>query len=232
MPFRGFDNSLLYQGLLFSLPFEEGAGTIRTQDVAKPHHPMSLVHAPVWTTLASGLQVLEFDGANDYIECASADCVDLDFTAGDFSFACWCYFDDLGASRMILGRYQLDVSGWEFYGYGTYLSLRASHGGVPVRTSAAGSGLVTLAWLLLGLSRSGGYPLMYLNGRQMPMVYDPAGGITDPAACGQDLVIGTRFTKDSNYFDGKMWNPRIWGRRLESWEQMEIFNRERVLLGV
>ncbi len=220
------------QNLLLSLPFREATGTVLTQDVAKPHHPVTLVHAPVWTTLASNLQVLDFDGVNDYMQCLAASCVDLDFTVGDFSLAFWVYPDDLSGTGIILGRYELNVSGWECYiGTASYMTLRANHGGVPARTAASGNGITESAWQLLGISRSGAYPLMYRNGIPLPMVYDP-GGITNPVTSPQDLVIGVRYTKNANYFNGKLWNPRIWGRKLEPWEHLQMFNRERHLFGV
>lgn len=239
MPFRGIDNSLLYDDLLLSLPFEEGSGTIRTQDVAKPHHLVTQIHAPVWTTLASGLQVLDFDGANDYMECQAADCADLDFTAGDFSIACWCYWEGAtgGVADILMGRYELSVSGWELYFDESdpliTLNLRVHHAGDPAgdRTSGYSLGWTKDNWWLAGISRSGAYPSMYRNGLGVDMAYS-AGGIANPATCAEDLVIGVRYTKNINFYDGKMWNPRIWDRKLESWEHMEIFNRERALFGV
>jgi hypothetical protein len=222
----------LNRGLLLSLPFREGTGAVLTHDEAKPHHPISLIHAPVWTKLASGLMVLELDGANDYLECQAADSVDLDFTAGDFSLACWINPDDLSGTGIIMGRYELDVSGWEWYmGSGTHLSLRANHGGVPARTSADGTSLVNAVWQLVGVSRSGLYPLMYQNGQAMAMTYS-AGGMLDPVTSPEDLVIGVRYTKNAAHFNGKKWNPRIWGRALAAAEWAEMFEQERHLFGV
>jgi hypothetical protein len=222
----------LNDNLLLSLPFREGTGSVLTHDEAKPHHLVTQIHAPVWTTLPSGLQVLDFDGAFDYLECQGADCADLDFTAGDFSLACWICPDDLSGTGIVMGRYELDVSGWEWYvGSGTHLSLRANHGGAPTRTSADGTSLVNAVWQLVGVSRSGLYPLMYQNGQAMAMTYS-AGGMQNPAACGEDLVIGVRFTKNAAHFNGKMSAPRIWGRSLAASEWAEMFEQERHLFGV
>lgn len=237
MSTRCLDKDSLNTSLLLSLPMQEGAGTVLTQDVAKPHHPISLVHAPVWTALGTGLQVLDFDGASDYMECVSASCADLDFTAGDFSIACWCYWEGAtgGVADILMGRYELDVSGWEVYFDDSdplrTLTLRVHHGGVPARTAATSYGWTKDIWWLVGISRSGAYPLHYRNGIGLEMSYS-TGGITDPVTSAQDLVVGVRYTKNINFYDGKLWNPRVWGRCLEPWEQMTIFNRERELFGV
>ena len=241
MKTKGFDSLTLHDDLLLSLPMSEGGGTILTQDVAKPHHPVTLVHAPVWTALGTSLQVLAFDGANDYMECAAADCVDLDFTAGDFSLACWCYWTGT-SSDIVMARYKLDPTGADPSGWETYfddtipavsLTLRFHHiaGGGSYRTGCYSTGWTKNTWWLMGISRSGAYPLMYRNGQGVTVTYD-AGGLTDPRTSDDDLVIGTRFSKDTNFWTGQLWNPRIWGRNLAAAEHMAIFNRERHLFGV
>lgn len=223
------------KSLLLSLPFTEGTGAL-TQDVAKPHHPMTMVHSPVWTQLASGMWVLEFDGANDYLECPAASCPDLDFTSGDFSLGCWCYFDNLATTRVIMGRYELGVSGWDFSGCnGDTLRLRSSFGGGGVTTSSvtthAMGVLVTSRWHFVGCSRSGLWPSLFIDGTDMPVTYD--GAWTDPVACAQDLVIGVEgTTKNTFFFNGKLWNPRIWNRCLAPHDHKAMFHRERHLFGV
>jgi hypothetical protein len=232
---RGFDNIALNQGLLLSLPFREGTGTALTHDEAKPHHLVTMIHSPAWATLASGLQVLDLDGANDYLECQGPDCADLNFTTGDFSLACWCYWEG-DSSDILLGRYDLSVSGWETYFDDSdplrTLSYRASHAGDPAgdRTGCYSYGWTKSIWWLVGISRSGLYPLMYRNGAAVATTYS-AGGVQSPATCAEDLVIGVRFSKGANHYNGKMWNPRIWGRSLSAAEWAELFQQERHLFG-
>jgi hypothetical protein len=230
MTIQGFDNLSLNRELLLSLPFREGTGTILTQDEARPHHLVTMIHSPAWATLASGLQVLDLDGANDYLECQGADCADLDFTTGDFSLSCWCYWEGMtgGVADILMGRYELSVSGWELYFDDSdplrTLNLRVHHAGDPAgdRTAGYSLGWTKDTWWLVGLSRSGAYPLMYRNGAAVAMTYS-AGGIANPSTCAEDLVIGVRYTKNVNFYDGKMWGPRIWGRSLSAAEWSELF---------
>ncbi len=74
-----YDNLGINREILLDLPFREGTGVI-THDVAKPHHPITLVNTPTWTTLDSGFQVLTLNGTNEYLQCLAASCADLDFT--------------------------------------------------------------------------------------------------------------------------------------------------------
>jgi hypothetical protein len=228
---RGFDNMALNDNLLLSLPFREGTGTVLTHDEAKPHHPISLVHAPTWATVAgSGLSVLRLNGVNEYAYCPTASCADLDFTTGDFSLACWCYVEDMGSAYSLMGRFELDASGWETFFFNYLLTLRISTGGADPSVSCYGEDYDPDVWMLVGVSRSGAYPLFYRDGVAVESNYE-AGGIPNPVTSARDLVIGVRDNKVSNFYNGKIWNPRIWGRNLSAAEHLEMFLQERHLFG-
>ena len=47
-----------------------------------------------------------------------------------------------------------------------------------------------------------------------------------------DLVIGTRFTLDDNWFNGYIWRPRAWSRALTAHEHRGIFELERGWYGL
>lgn len=228
MAIRSLDRNALNTGLVLSLPFREGTGTVLTHDVAKPRHAISLVNSPTWTAVAGGTGVLQLDGITEYLECPAAACEDLDFT-GDFSIACWCYWTGNSAD-IIAGRYEMDLSGWEIYFDDTdplrTLTLRVHHGGAPARTAATSYGWTKSNWWLMGISRSGAYPVHYRNGAALDMSYS-AGGIQDPAASGQDLVVGVRYSKNANHYQGMLWNLRAWSRCLVPAEQMMLFDCER-----
>ena len=84
---KGYDNVPENEDILLDLPLYEGVGTI-TRDQAKPHHQdVDLILTPTWDTVAgTGLGVITTDGiTNEYLNLAAASCVDLDFTAGDYS---------------------------------------------------------------------------------------------------------------------------------------------------
>ena len=196
-----------------------------------------------------GIGLLKFTavggGAADgvYLDCAAANCADLDFTTGDFSIACWINWDSTGAwSEIIIGRYAVDISGWEVYldisGGRNTVSQRHSHASVAGNTNSNcfSVGWAPGVWAFLGISRIGGdlYPVHYRNGVALTMSYEttPTPGMLDPDTCNQDLTIGCRFTKDANWYRGQMWRPRVWDRALSAVEWLNIFERERGYFGV
>jgi len=229
---KGYDKTI-NEGLLLALPFYEATGII-TQDVAKPHHPVALHGFPSWTPIASGMGVLEFNGTTDYLDSLAADTVDLDFITGDYSIVGWINYQTIAQSQIVIGRYGVDLDGWEVYLYSinNTLNLRHHHASLaPTRTGCYSTGWTTGDWHLFGISRSGNYPLMYRNGEEIEVTYD-VGGLQDPDACNRDLVVGIRYTKDANWYKGMQWNPRVWDRCLEPWEQKAIFNSERGIFGL
>jgi len=234
---KSYDRLSLHEGMALDLPYREGNGVL-TRDVARPvRHAATLVGAPVWTqTPLANLTVLDFDGAGDYLECDAADTADLDFTTGDYSLAVWVNWTAGAISQIVLGRYAIDVDGWETYltkiGAAESLTQRHHHASLaPDRTGCYSLGWVPGQWWLLGITRSGAYPLHYRNGVPLTMTYD-VGGLLDPDSCNRDLVIGCRFSKDTNWYKGQMWRPRIWSRSLSAFEMSMLFEMERSFFGV
>jgi hypothetical protein len=225
---RGFDKSDLQKGLLLSLPFYEGIGSVYVQDIAKPHHVVSQTHAPVWTQLASGLWVLDFDGTNDYLVCLAAGSVDLDFTSQSFSMLQWVSYD-VASDQVLFSKN--DGSGQMGYYFvavsSRLLQFRTVHAGTNEATTTGANVWSTGTWCLCGMSRVGTSVRIYVNGVYVPQTPgthgDPSSSVT------QDMYICHRNTQNTN---GKVGMPRIWGRELSSAEHMEIFNRERDLFGV
>lgn len=205
-----YDDIDVNRDILLDLPFREGIGAI-TQDVAKPHHPVTLINAPTWTPLVSELMTLNFDGATQYLECPAADCADLDFTTENYSIWGWFNWTINDQDQILIGRYEVDVGGWELYltrwGGLDYLSLRHHHaGGATLRTGAYSIGWTPGVDWFFGAVRFGTFAGFLRNGVQVASVSDT---LIDPEPCAQDLVIGTRFTKDDHFFDGMMWRPRV-----------------------
>jgi len=178
------------------------------------------------------LNSVRLDGASEYLELANADCADLDFTTGDFSIGVWVNWRNGVDSQIIIGRYQVDDSGWELYLYQTpnwYLTFRVHHaGGVALRSGCYSSAWVQDTWHLIGISRAGVFAQHYRNGVSLVTT----GVIEDPETCTRDLVIGVRFCKTQNYFKGSIWRPRIWNRALVAAEWLNIFETERHFFGV
>jgi hypothetical protein len=223
----GHDKKSVHHNLLLSLPLGEGSGA-RLCDIAKPHH---YIHGnTAWSSIASGMPVASLNGADQYADCLAADSVDLNIIAQDYSIVGWVYYQALGTSQIVLGRYGVDLDGWEVYLYSVNntLSLRHHHASlVPKRTSCYSQGWTTDAWHLFGISRSGAYPIMYRNGEELAMTYD-VGGLNNPDTCNRDMVIGVRYTKDMNWLKGYMQGLRVWvGTALRREDHLHIFNTER-----
>jgi len=243
MRYNSYDRIPEHQSILLDLPFQEGIGTV-TRDLSEPHHKdILLINTPTWETLASGLGVLAFDNTtNEYIELDHAACVDFDFIAGDYSLGCWFRWEDTATSLNVMGRYELDVSGWEVYLFGglggqNYLTSRHHHAGTLVppiagnpRSACYSENWSPLTWWFMGISRIGGGEAQhYRNGIAVEMT---TGGLVDPETCAQDLVMGARWTKNADFFKGKRYRPRIWNRALSQKEWKGIFNAERAWFGV
>ena len=229
----GYDKIRLNYQQVLALTFEEGAG-LATYDRAKPFRPeLTLIGAPTWTQIIpSGLTVLDFDGAGDWIEGQAADTVDLDFTTGDYSIAGWVNWTNTALSEMIIARYELDVSGWELYFWDSILQLRHHHAaGATVRTGGYSGNWTPGVWWFFGISRIGAWPLHYRNGIALEVGYS-VGGMLDPETCNRDLVLGCRWTKNADWYQNQMWNIRLWDRALTAWDMQELFQMERKYFGV
>jgi len=232
----GYDNLAINHQILLDLPFREGTGALYTHDVAKPHHPLTMVGAPVWTPLASDLMVLGFD-VTDYIWGLAADTDDLDFTSEDYSLGGWLYFTVGGDDdKTLMSRFLVSDSGWELYHYtNEILTLRHHHAaGATIRTAAHSENWAFGKWWFMGVSRSGASAQFYrgdASGLIALTTSISAGGLIDPETCNQNFFVGNNVT-GLNVYNGMMWRPRIWGRALAAEGWMQIWNYERHWFGV
>lgn len=216
---RSIDKNPLHTNLLLSIPLREGTGTV-TQDIAKPHHPLTIVGGPTWTQLTSGVWVLDMT-PTDYIRCLAASCADLDIT-GNLSLVAWVYPDSV-ANKCVISRWTAGA-GWmlQLESDGTYLYCSASQVSAPVATVGA--------WQLLGASRvdNSTDAHIYSNGMNAT-----SGSVARTAVSTvQDLAIGVQSDLASNGFDGKIGGVRVWNRYLYPWEHKAIFDQERHLFGI
>lgn len=224
---RHYDDVPTNRGILLDLPYREATGII-TRDVAPAHRaPVTLVNTPIWATLASSLSVLHLDGATEYLQMLNADTAALGFTSADYSVGVWLRWEAGDESQIVMGRWELDVGGWEVYLYAptSLLTQRHHHaGGAATRSAVNSGGWTQDTWHFMGISRTGGGDAVhYRNGVPLTM----AGSLEDPESTTQDLVVGTRYTKDANYLKGLHWRPRVWGRILTAAEWLQIYEREK-----
>jgi hypothetical protein len=235
----GYDKVDVNHQQLMALPFEEACG-LSSFDRARANRELKLNGPPTWTSILTGCGVISFNSAtaSEYLDCSAVNTVDLNFTSEDYTLVGWIYPCHTATSQMIMGRYAVDVDGWELYLYETppnyYLQLRHHHASLfplPARTGAYSNGWANDIWQLFGVTRRGGTSLHYRNGLSIE-VTSSAGGLNNPDTCNRDLVIGTRHTKNADWFNGMMWNLRIWPWVLSPADMRFIFETERQRFGV
>ncbi len=178
--------------------------------------------APNWVQNASGVWVKDFDGTNDYADAANADTEAMGLAGGlleGYTFMCWINWKNTTNSEIIIGRYEVDVSGWELYLYhtgGVYsLNQRHHHAGVIVDANPR-SASYSVGWteqtpwhLAIVFQGNGTDCLHYRNG--MPLtVTSSTGGIRDFEVTTQDLVMGTRYSKNANWYWGTIGIPLMY----------------------
>lgn len=224
-----YDSIDYNQEMLLDLPLREGIGIV-TMDVAKPHHVVNLINTPTWTALPSGLMTLNFDGTTEYMECEGAVCTDLNFMSGDYSVGGWFnWADSIHDSQILIGRYEVSVSGWEVYlteaGALRYLSLRHHHAaGATLRTGAFSLGWTYGTNWHFGISRIGNTAYMYQNGVAVVTTSDV---LIDPETSARDLVIGVRgVSKDSNYFKNMRGRIIVSGKALTAEEWLNMYKHQ------
>lgn len=212
-----YDDISYNSDVLLDLKFMESTGTI-THDVGKPHHIITLNNTPTWTSIASGLQVLQFNGTTNYLDASNASTADLGFTTSDYTLSGWINWTDTGTTVKIFGRNEISVigvgvGGWELYFYGSaghnYLQLRHCHSaGATTTTGAFSEDWIPGTWWHFAVVRSGGACTHYRNGVALITSVSP-GGLIDPEATTQDFVIGTRWTKNTDFYSGQIANLKI-----------------------
>ena len=227
-----YDNLDFNKRILLDLPFREGVGIV-TQDVAKPHHPITMHDTPTWASLDSGLGVLDLNGTSEYLQCLSASCADLDFTTGDYSLGGWFYLESGGAADdlTLLSRFLLNNNGWELYHYtNAILTLRHHHAATPSpvfgRSSAYSRGWAFNKWWFMGVSRSGASAQFYRGDTDSFVALLTTGTLVDPETGAQNLLIGTDPTGDNDY-NGPLWRPRVWDVALTEEDWRTIYELEK-----
>jgi len=226
----------LNRQLLFSLPMFEGVGSATVKDVSKAHHPVTMVHSPVWVQLASGLWVLDFDGASDKLYSPAANCTDLNFSTEYITWAVWVYMDGFTNYPRFMSK---GSPGWRFGVYSDsggdarkpYLDMQDAVGHSKTFLCPADGAIAYTTWTLISVSRYTRLPtrvFFCVNG--VNLTCTDTWGDYDPGPSARDLDICSELS--DRWINGRIWNPRIWSRALSPAEHMQIFNAEREFFGV
>lgn len=203
------------------------------QDVAKPHHPISMVSSPVWTQLSSGLWVQQYTSSHpDYLSCVAGNCTDLQFASESFSLAIWWYrVTGVGGQIQFLFA-KRDASGTRGYAVSHDRANSLFYITINNTMYTITNYLITSnAWHLAVFMKDYPNSQMYccLDGiliSRRTMLH-PTATIADALLIG----IPPTFSVNSSW-NGYLHRPRIWNRALSFAESKEMFNRERHLFGV
>ena len=215
---RTFYDSLgLNEDIQLDLSMLEGTGEL-LHDESK-NHSTATVHyarmAPLWQQRASfnyGIYLNRsyplFD-TDEFYDILAADCTNLNFTSGDYSLAMWFNWDFESYSQILMGKYIVDICGWEAYlhssGIGDILTVRHHHGGT--RTATYSLGWTQGVDHLWSYSRSGANAYHYRDGE--PVTVYGSGALQDAAssvAC--DWRLGCRYDEAQNWLKAYFHRPR------------------------
>ena len=230
MPSVFYDNLGLNDNIVLDWPMTEGIGST-LHDISKSGSTGTFIgDIAAWWPAEIGQPyygMYLFRVWNMYINCPAADTANLNFTTGDYSLACWFNWTVNEYSQILMGKYVLNVSGWELYLTqsvgGDYVSIRHNHaGGVATRTAMYSLGWTENILHCFSMSRTGGTCQHYRNG--VPVTtYDGGVPLEDPdSSAANDLRCGVRYTEGSNFLNGYLGRPRAWSRALTADEHRYI----------
>ncbi len=231
-----YDKLPMFFQTLLDIDMVEGIGVL-AHDIARPpavaeDHTMTLTGVPTWVQLPlANLTVLSFNpGDPDFLELAAAQSVSMDFQVGAFSVLAWIYPDDLTAWRYIIERGLNITDGWYFcVSPAGQLLLSTNQAGVIQSSGSFGGDITIGRWWCAGAARLGNSVRIYINGNDVTSL---VGNHINPAACARKLHVGIDDTEAGSAWDGYIWRPRVWGRRVSASEMRDIFEMERGFFNV
>lgn len=224
---KSYDRGL-GRSLALYAPMYEATGISNTSDVAKPHHPILLVHAPTWTKLASGKWVLAFDGVNDYAYIPNAYTSDINFATNSiFTASSWVYRSGAMPNGPIFGRGQYNVNGWSFLIASGALSFYTYQRMSYTNNKVVPASTWSYVSAVFG-SPTANQVDFFLNG---DLILKSNTATHTGFSGGTDFYLGNWPSWAAKIAD-MLAMPRIWNRALSQIEIREIFNRERHLFDV
>jgi hypothetical protein len=212
MTVRLYDDITPNQNIILDQPFFEGAGTV-AHDLSRQHNSGTFraVGEPLWVQLASGLWVLQFDGADDNLTIPYNAVLVLGLL--DFTLEFWANRTAFGWQGSILTQGQLAAVNFTVFFNntdGSFALNRIPAGGV---TSPPGAtiGFTAGAWHHIVITRSAVNTwITYCDGQGFAMTGNTAINITN--AGGLAFLIGALDNGAGGYND--VWNGRLSRPRL------------------
>ena len=180
--------------------------------------------APTWVRLPSGLWVLSFDGADDYVDCGAGP--SLNFTTGDFTFVFWAREVTPVFNRIIIERGTFGTDGYYLYSNGDGSLAFNSMAGAN-QTFVSNTTALTTTWKLLAIQRSGTAGKVFVNGVDATASSDVLANIV---SSGNSLKLATY--NGGNYWSGQLGFSKSVNRALAPNVIYSIYQSERRDYGV
>ncbi len=184
------------------------------------------IYGAVWKTLPSGLNVLKFDGVDDYADCGNDDSLDV----GSNSFSLCYYMKPSvldGTVKMVISkgkdkRYRSGI----FSSNRLYFEVDDDVDATHIETIS----LTANVWYFVVAVRTETKLKLYLNGELVKEKKLYSTGDMDDQTT--DLFIGQDARMSNQFFSGIITGVRIYNRALSASEIREHFENERILFGV
>ena len=210
---------------LFSQHGGASPGVVTAYDKSRYGHDLSM-HNVTWVQGHTGQWLAVYNGTSSYMHLAHANTEALGITGGlldGYTIMGWINWTDTTQSEIVLGRYELDIGGWELYltfTGGVYsLTQRHHHAGTIVdanprsASNSVGWNEGVTTFFTVVFQGTGTDCLHYRNGAPLA-VTSSTGGIRDFESTTYQLVNGVRFSLNANWYEGTMGGlrffPYIW----------------------
>jgi len=231
----------IFDGHRYWSPYGSGTPVDGLPDDSRYHSDVAFgagAAAPTWIQLPSGVWVIAYDGLANYMDAAAADTTQMDIVTRKYTILCWINWVDTSNSEVIIGRYRVDNDGWELYLYNSaghyYLTQRHHHSLITVagheRTASYSDDWTPeTTWHLAVVFDGDATDCRHYRNGVALAVTSSAGGIRNPESNDDDLVIGTRYLKNGDWYEGWMSPPVMYEYAMSQDEINKIYQSERYL---
>ncbi len=208
----------LTRGLVYSIEHQFGGATpgVATMYDLSRYRSNGVMTNVTWGQAWTPHWHAVFNGTSSLIDTDVLDTPQLNFITQKYTIMGWVNWIDTTQSEILIGRYHLDNHGWELYFTftgGVYsLTQRHHHAGTIVDANPR-SASFSVAWdentvchMAVVFNGNGTDCSHYKNGVALA-VTSSTGGIRNPESADHDLVVGARYTKDANWYEG--WHAKL-----------------------
>jgi hypothetical protein len=203
-------------GCILFMPGLPGSGN-RIYD-RSPYGNIGTVTGAVWKQMPSGLWYLDFDGLDDFVECATNASHDI---TSDITLKAWVYWTGTADFPRIIKKSNECYGLWKQYDTWCF-HLKRGGDGVNIQTPSGT--VISNKWIHL-VGTFDGYSLrIYLNGVQRGITISPGSYDSNPA--------GTVMIGGSPSWKGGLALMEIHRRAWPPLDVQNSFNREKYLFGV